>query len=197
MKSIVREWISNLIVVAILAALVDMILPSGKIRKYTEFLFGLVIIAIFLHPLFLLVGQSVNLEKVIFQNSTAQLNQSTSYFSNQAEKKQQERLEHFVKTNLERDLSLQIEHRTGLRIDHVNIKFDRLNGQIDYSSIQQIDIYVILQSKGINIDSVVINPNYDSYDNKDFEKHSIVREITKIVSELYDIKLDLVHVYID
>ncbi len=197
MKSIVADWISNIAIIAILAALVDMILPNGNIRKYTDFLFGLIIIAMFLNPLFLMIGKSENLETTIFQNSADNFFKSATYLSSQSGKNHKENLEHFIKTNLERDLSLQLAYKTGLSIDDVNIIFDRLGGEADYSSIQRIDIHTTLQGQQIQVDSVVINPTSESYDNKESKMNEKKLEIIEIVSELFNIKPERVFVYIN
>src|SRR5690554_4866535 len=194
MKSIIGEWISSLAIIAILAALVDMILPNSNLRKYTDFLFGLAIIAMFLHPLLLMVGQSVNLETAIFQNSAEQFNKSATYVSSQTEKNQKENLDHYIKSNLEMDLSLQLEYKTGLNIDQINIIFGQLNGETDYSNIQRIDIYTSLHSQQIQIDSIVINSKDDSKDSEINEKKL---KIIEVVSELFYIEPGLVNVHIN
>ncbi|HHU49077.1 MAG TPA: stage III sporulation protein AF [Clostridiales bacterium] len=197
MKSIVGEWVANLAVIAILAALVDMVLPNGSMRKYTDFLFGLVILAMFLHPFLLMVGQSSDLETVIFQNSTDQLSKSAAYLSSLTEKSQKENLEHYIKTNLEKDLALELEHKTGLDIDNVSIIFGQLNGEVDYSSVQRIDVYTSLKAQQVQIDPVVINSEDESYNSEDAVLKEVTLKIKEIVSVLYDIEPELVFVYMN
>ncbi|MGI6141304.1 MAG: stage III sporulation protein AF [Caldicoprobacterales bacterium] len=197
MKSIVGEWVANLAVIAILAALVDMVLPNGSMRKYTDFLFGLVILAMFLHPFLLMVGQSSDLETVIFQNSTDQLSKSAAYLSSLTEKSQKENLEHYIKTNLEKDLALELEHKTGLDIDNVSIIFGRLDGEVDYSSVQRIDVYTSLKAQQVQIGPVVINSEDESYNSEDAVLKEVTLKIKEIVSVLYDIEPELVFVYMN
>ena len=67
MKTIIGEWIVNLVIIAILAVLMDMILPNGNMKKYTGLLFGLIILIMFLQPLLQLIGQASDLEVRFFK----------------------------------------------------------------------------------------------------------------------------------
>ncbi len=56
MEGLLKEWITGLAVIAILGVLVDLLLPSGAFRKYTGFIFGLVLLVFVLQPLLNLLG---------------------------------------------------------------------------------------------------------------------------------------------
>lgn len=195
MESIVREWITNLAVIAILAAMVDMILPSGNIRKYTSFLFGLVILAMFLHPLFELFGQVSSLETAIFQNSLGQARNSAAYYSSQAESSQKQNLEAFLKGNLEKSLAVELTYKTGLNIHNTSILFDRMDGDLDYSNVQRIDVYLSPHDQQVGISPVSIDLENESIDKSSVADSEKVLEIKKMVSGLYQIDPELVFVY--
>ena len=67
MKTVVKEWISNLTVISIMAVLVNLILPNGNMRKYVDFIFGLIILVMLLNPLLQMSGKLSRLETAIFK----------------------------------------------------------------------------------------------------------------------------------
>ncbi|MBM7584580.1 stage III sporulation protein AF [Bacillus pakistanensis] len=57
------EWITNIIIFVLLATVIDMLLPSSSMQKYTKIVTGLILITIILTPLFKLL--STDFEKAI------------------------------------------------------------------------------------------------------------------------------------
>jgi len=196
MRLMIKEWIYNITAIAILAALVNMVLPNGSIKKYTDFVFGLIILVIFLQPLLQITGQFSNLETTVIQKMTEQISQSATYIRSQAETNQRENLKHFMKTNLEKNLAFELEYKTGLNINRVNITFDELYKEIDFSNIKRIDIYYTLhKSEGTQISQVVIDSNNDLINVDDNSINSKIQEIKEIVAEIYNIDPKFVYVH--
>jgi len=100
MRSLVGEWISNLAMLAILAALVDMILPNGNLRKYTGFIFGLVILVMFINPLLHITNQAEQFNNSVSRNIIAQSTETAVFQSSQTEKGQRERIEQVFRESL-------------------------------------------------------------------------------------------------
>jgi len=196
MRLMIKEWIYNITAIAILAALVNMVLPNGSIKKYTDFVFGLIILVIFLQPLLQITGQFSNLETTVIQKMTEQISQSATYIRSQTETNQRENLKHFMKTNLEKNLAFELEYKTGLNINRVNITFDELYKEIDFSNIKRIDIYYTLhKSEGTQISQVVIDSNNDLINVDDNSINSKIQEIKEIVAEIYNIDPKFVYVH--
>ena len=57
----------NLTVISIMAVLVNLILPNGNMRKYVDFIFGLIILVMLLNPLLQMSGKLSRLETAIFK----------------------------------------------------------------------------------------------------------------------------------
>ncbi|KUP06180.1 hypothetical protein Q73_09105 [Bacillus coahuilensis m2-6] len=51
------EWITNIIIFILLATVIEMLLPSNQMKKYTKMVIGLLLISIILTPLFKLLSQ--------------------------------------------------------------------------------------------------------------------------------------------
>ena len=97
MQAAVREWITNITMIAILGALVDIILPGSSFRKYTKFLFGLVILILFLRPITRLLDPAYDFESEIFRNALVQNTEATAFQSSRMEEEQKQRLEQLLR----------------------------------------------------------------------------------------------------
>ena len=49
--SFLSSWISNIIIFILLATVIDMLLPSSSLQKYTKMVIGLLLIAIIITPI--------------------------------------------------------------------------------------------------------------------------------------------------
>nr|WP_263325774.1 stage III sporulation protein AF [Neobacillus sp. Marseille-Q6967] len=52
-----KEWVTNIILFILLATVIDMLLPSSSMQKYTKMVTGLLLIAIILTPIFKLISK--------------------------------------------------------------------------------------------------------------------------------------------
>jgi len=48
----VQEWVTQIIIFLLIAMFIDLLLPQGSMQKYTKFALGLILVLIFLQPLF-------------------------------------------------------------------------------------------------------------------------------------------------
>ena len=198
MREIVGVWISNLAVIAILAALVDMVLPNGSFRKYTSFVFGLVILVLFLQPLLKLTGQLPNLEKEVFQGSLIQQRDMLFLQKEQITETHQKQLEQTFRRNLEEELALELKHKLDLKAPQVSIVFGTRDGETDYANIASIEITSSEGSISTSIQPVTIGVGKDHNENMDREmddNQTDMEEVQRIqnhVAERYDLDPGLV-----
>ena len=57
-----KEWITNIILFVLLATVIDMLLPSSNMQKYTKMVTGLLLIAIILTPILKLISSDFEKE---------------------------------------------------------------------------------------------------------------------------------------
>lgn len=69
--SVLSSWISNIIIFILLATVIDMLLPSSSLQKYTKMVIGLLLIAIIITPILHLFH--TNFEQLL-ASSTVQFN---------------------------------------------------------------------------------------------------------------------------
>ena len=83
-----KEWITTIIIFILLATVIDMILPSSKLQKYTKMVTGLLLIAIILTPIFKFV--SSDFEQTIMSLPTIESTSSKEEIENSIEMQKKE-----------------------------------------------------------------------------------------------------------
>ncbi len=194
MKAAVGEWITNLTVIAILGALVDILLPNSSFRKYSSFIFGLVILIMFLQPVLKLMGQTQNFDASIYQNKATQNAETASFQSSQLAKGQKQQLEKVVQKNLEKDLAIQVKNATDWDPVSVQITFSRNNGENDLSKLERIDVSAVRKGQAVSINPVAIGTDEESGNPQMNVDAEGVSEIKQFLSERYGIEKDRIYV---
>jgi stage III sporulation protein AF len=189
MRSVVGEWITNIVVIAILGALVDMILPNSSFRKYTGFIFGLVILVMFLQPILKFLDQAQNFDGSVFRNALALNTQTAAFQGSQLEEKQKQQLENLFKKNLERDLAFQLKEAAGLESASVIVTFCKERGETDLSSIERIDVTADTKEQAVFIKPIIIGTGQDSKTGPAMDSERTA-EIKGILSNLCELDED-------
>jgi stage III sporulation protein AF len=193
MKEAIGEWITNIAVIAVLGALVDIILPNSSFRKYTEFLFGLVILVMFLQPILQFMNSEQNFVATVFHNALAQNAEATAFQSSRVEEGQKQWLEGMFKESLEKDLAFQLEKATGLENISVAVTFHEEKGETDLSDMERIDVSAAWKDPAVLIEPVAVGIGKGSEKQPAIDTERI-SEIKKILSDRYELEEDKIFV---
>lgn len=195
MQWVIKDWITNLTVIAILGALVDIILPNGSFRKYTGFIFGLVLLVMILQPLLQVVGQFQEVGKTILQNSLVLDVEAITYQSNYLEDTQKQQLENTFKKNLESSITSQLDRTVGLANISTSITFKQNKSGVDLTAIEKLEIQADSTDRSVYIEPIEINPDSNTAprSQKRLDKDKVL-EIKKYISELYELQEDIIFV---
>lgn len=124
MSPSIGGWILNLAVMSILGAAVDLLLPSGSMKKYVRFLIGIAILAAMLQPIFKAFDQLPNLEKYTAQAFATMDFANMSYQIKWLEGQQQrEIMDYFIQT-MESHMEQQIKQIKGYEQVKVRVEAD-------------------------------------------------------------------------
>ncbi|MBC5637175.1 stage III sporulation protein AF [Ornithinibacillus sp. BX22] len=70
------NWVAQIIVFILLATIIDLLVPTGGMKKYIKFVIGLVLILIFLQPIFYLF--KVDIKEAVEQSFSTLINETSS-----------------------------------------------------------------------------------------------------------------------
>lgn len=151
MSPSVGRWIISLVMISILGVAVDLILPSGSMKKYVRFLIGISILSAILKPIFIALDQLPNLEKYTAQAfatmDIADLGTKVKWLEGQ---QQRDILDYFART-MESNMEQQIKQFKGYRQVKVNVEMD---SRI-YQGAQLPDILKVYVDIGTSADSTI------------------------------------------
>jgi len=195
MKPLIGEWIANIAVIAILGALVDVILPNSSLRKYTGFLFGLVILVMFLQPIMQIWDQTLNFETLVFRNALSLDSQTASFHSSFSEKEQKEQLEKLFKKSLEKDLTAWLNKNSNLKNASADITFSQNRNQTDLSSIDRIEVWGEWHDQSVFIKPIKIDLGKgEKVQTTPHMETDKTNEVKRIISDMYNLETNKIFI---
>lgn len=146
--SLLIQWVSQIIVFIILATIIDLLVPAGTMKKYIKFVIGLVLILIFLQPIFHLFN--FNIEKAISDSFVAIMNDSSE--SGQIEnliEMQKNEIESSTSAYILEQMAVQLEDiaKTPLldnyqaRIQDIEFRFEE-GASYTYEELKEVIVYL-------------------------------------------------------
>lgn len=176
MFEMLKNWITSIVVIVIFMALVDMVLPSGSLKKYARLVLGLIVIIIIITPVFKLFDRNTNIETTINQyiNKYDNINTSTqksqkNYFDPDTIKIFKENL------RLQVEEAINTESSIKFNVVQVNVVEDQTSANfLDIKSIQLREEKTSTNVK--NVSKIIIN---DKNEIKDYFWNQKVANILK------------------
>ena len=145
--SILTDWVTNIIVFILFAIILDMLLPSSTMQKYTKLVVGLLLIAVFITPILSIFNKNFtgDIQEKILQSSTwSNPNLENSFESKKREIEETQQayiLEHMavqLKTEAEKELMDQSNYA----IEDIEITLLDKNGEMNVENIETIQVFV-------------------------------------------------------
>ncbi|WP_456274083.1 stage III sporulation protein AF [Bacillus sp. AK031] len=193
--SFLTEWITNIIVFVLLASVIDMLLPSSNMQKYTKIVTGLLLIMIILTPIMKLLSSD-------FEEAIAEINLDgpvqTASVENLIEMKKKEIqasqrayiLEQMA-VQMKDDVEKEMIEQYGLSVKHIELEAEDLENLPE--SIMSVSIVLdtsqeeaVTAIKPVEIDTTKSVPQNES-----------TKEIGSMLSEKWNISRDKLVIMIE
>lgn len=113
--SFISEWLKEIVVLFIIISLVDLIMPKGKLRRYVDFIMGILIIFTVISPFTRLNNISLDLDKEVSNFNSKVVSQETIL------QDQRLQIEKLYKNNLTKEVIKVTEENTSYEVKDVNI----------------------------------------------------------------------------
>jgi stage III sporulation protein AF len=187
----IGRWIINLAVISMLGVAVDLLLPSGSMKRYVRFLIGIIILTAMLRPIFQAFGQLPNLERYTAQAFATMDFADVSYQVKWLEGQQQREIRNYFVESMESHMEQQIKQFKGY--DHVRVDVEMDEKFHDESQLP--DILKVYVDVGISADSHIepVRINIDTKDvdishaDKPTKASKDEQEIKALLSSIYGI----------
>ncbi|MGM0844295.1 MAG: stage III sporulation protein AF [Bacillota bacterium] len=193
--SFLTEWITNILVFILLASVIDMLLPSSNMQKYTKVVTGLLLITIILTPLMKLFSADfeqtiaeINLEGSI---KTASVENSVEMKKKEIQASQRAYILEQMAVQMKDDVEKEMIEKYDLTVKHIELKADDLENLPE--SILSVSIHLdtsneeaVTAIQPVEIDTSTSVP-------KDESSHGI----KNMLSEKWDISEDKLVIMIE
>jgi len=160
--SFIIEWVTNIIVLILLAIVIDLLLPSMNLQKYVKMVIGLMLILIMLTPILKIF--SVDVDRLISSISTIGIAQKNSV-ENAIEQKKREIqasqrayiLEQMA-VQMKNEVSEELMERYGLTIDEISLQTKEGENLQFPDDIESVNVIVTEQKEHDNIAIQTVKP---------------------------------------
>ncbi|MGM7635521.1 stage III sporulation protein AF [Bacillus sp. Hm123] len=171
----IMDWLGNVLAFILLAAVVDMLLPTSSFQKYARVVMGLLLLLVMLQPMWTLF--SIDMEQELYdwidqQTTDEKLEQELTVKQGRLESTKQL----YILKNAEQQLRTQVEdelkNQFQKKIIDLNIEVHNW-GEYAPEDIAQVDVYMASMDKNtsaMTVDEVVIDsPSTLQVDRKEDE----------------------------
>lgn len=202
-------WLKQVILVVMLAAFLDLILPATQLQRYVKMVMGLIILLTILTPLFRIFQLSPDEMAMRISRYQAELSRSPRMpdwkaIAEQLKNAQDEQTENNVKRQMEQSIRQEIKEVHQINVASVDVTFDRsANGQAE---IKRIVIRLGQPEEGSTADAIQpVEPVRIDLDGDDEEtsdtaavttqpENRLHQSIRETVAARWDVGVDRVNV---
>lgn len=149
----INSWLKDIVVLFIIISLVDLIMPKGNMRRYVDFIIGLLVIFTVINP-FLRLGK-IDLGEMVINNANYNSLEDSGLIE-----EQENQIKQIYEAKIRDSINYIVENNSNYHINNIvlDINWDENSyGEINSLEIQLKDEAVISEAnKKINIEA--INP---------------------------------------
>lgn len=187
-----EEWIVTICTTIIFITAVEMILPSGSIRKYAKFVLGLILVTVLIKPFILIFDKKYDIS--VYANKAA-LSLEKKYENQNVINQNEINIKNttdIFKKNIDTTCETYLKQKYPNDYCEVNsyVVYDKLYQTLE---IKNLEVY-IRQSKIEPIERIVIN-NEKETKNKKLLNNEIAKNIITCLSEKFDVSKESIKVY--
>lgn len=182
------SWVKDIVLLFIIITLVDLVMPKGNMRRYINFVVGLLIIFTVVNPFINLSKIDFQLDREVFKNIDSQ-----AKYDEAALNDQNNQIEVLYKDKLSADIKSYLESNTDYKISSISLDIHK--GEDNFGNISHLDIYLGNQGEEPNERDIEISvkPVILEYKKK-FEDKNDYLDIKELLAYRYDIDQDLIDV---
>lgn len=187
----VGGWVQNLVVIMILAAIVEFILPRSSMERYVRFIIGLVIILVILTPLTRLLSVDfIFNENILAADKAFEEKLLAARLDNKDIYNEKTIIETFRK-KLIMEIDKDLKSIDGVRETIIRIEMEEELSKDNFGQIYSIDLTVLHRDNSIeNIKTVRIEIGNNNLQEFEEVNSDLKRDITSILTGKYKVDRD-------
>lgn len=190
----IKSLVSNLSVIVIIGVIVDIIMPKSSYRKYSKFVFGLILVLVILKPILNIVSSGEDLSNLVLLDGVrieeSLLIKQTEHYKMDQDKQ----IDKIYKQNLEASIASNLNAAFNLKNTEVNLSFYNDDDRQSSKRIYSIDILTEKQNNTESIEPIIIDLQGQSKSVASLFNDKEIKSIKNFLRELYDIDNELISI---
>lgn len=187
------NWIITICIAIFFATAVQMILPDNSLKKYCNFVIGLIVFVVMVTPIINLINRDIPIDKLIEQSTLEVFSDTTKVDYSQYRDSNISTTIDVFKSKLEKQCE-----------EDLNTKFSADNYKVNVNVFyDENDSIFVVDSMDITMDDgsvevvkpIIIGDEISSIDKKEEDQSGKTLEIKRYISSRYDIEEKKIHIY--
>lgn len=192
------DWVTQIVIFLIVAIMIDLIIPATTMKKYIKLVVGLILILIFLKPVFALFD--MNIDQALETSFTQLMDEETEQDTMENSiKMQKNEIESSQRAYILEEMAVQLKDLAKKRlkeeeqaeIRHIDFQFQS-DAEPSYENLDEVIVYVghMEEEEGAvdTVEDVEINTEEPVAEDDDNEQE--VQQIKEVLHEVWDISVD-------
>lgn len=187
-SNFIYSWIKDLVLLFIIISLVDLIMPKGSLRRYINFVIGLLIIFTVINPFIKLTSLDFQLDREVFRNID-----NAQSLDEDIVARQDEQIESLYKEKIANEIKTFVEDNTEYSLSTLNVEINK--AEDNFATIAYLNMMIQDENVGTNDDNirievkpVILEANVKNHSEDDFS------DIKELISKRYEIEEELISI---
>ncbi|WP_102027063.1 stage III sporulation protein AF [Salirhabdus sp. Marseille-P4669] len=167
----IQDWVAQIIIFLLIAMFIDLLLPQSAMQKYVKFAIGLILVLIFLQPLFQLfntdASRLVENSLSISENELDEIKNQIENEKSEIQASQRAYILNQTVVQLKEQAEGELIDKYGVAIKDITFTFLEENEELNWENVESLSVELMkeeLSNGGSEVENVVIDFNQESTD---------------------------------
>ncbi|WP_078552920.1 stage III sporulation protein AF [Bacillus alkalicellulosilyticus] len=201
--AVLTEWITNIILLILLATIVELLLPNSSMQRYVKMVVGLLLLVMLLNPILSVFSKDVNeLIPLLNEHQTSEssLQNSIELKKIEIEMGQRAYISEQVAVQMKRQVEEELIERFDVKAKDITLEIDEVSGHSDEVDVKEVSIHLAKETEELaNEDTIetvaVVRIDINERSSDDKEDTPDVNEILSFLSTEWQIPKDIITVF--
>lgn len=171
-----KKWVTDIVTFSIFLIIIEMIIPSGKIKKFVQLFSGFILVIILINPFLKVFGGGVDLKDFQILNDTVVSKSELNYQSKVLEKHRKEMIAKVYKQKLRNYIETSIKDFNEIDKASITFKLNENASSEKFGDIEKICVYLKLKNKNEQARPVIKINKVDIKTNKTPELNKALKD---------------------
>lgn len=195
LTSFLSSWLKDIVSLFIIISIIDLIMPKGNMKKYVNFVIGLLIIFTVINPFVKLVKKDFSLDSQVVKYIDNETYTSNKDLINEQNKE----IEKIYKDKLSEEIKKVVEKNSIYKVNKTNLEIYLTNDK--YGELKSMEIELIKEEEKdnkkeeIKVEDIRLVSLQDDYLERKVE-HEPYDKLNDLISKEFYIDKDKIYIYI-